>query len=377
MSYATRKDVEKKLESGWEPEYFNVPDPVEDKELIATPYQEKLNPNIRIVVTGGGGFIGGAFVRYLKDMGFRNIVTIDIKPVFEWYQTIKGVENICLDLRNYKNCLDLVQGAAEVYNFAADMGGMGFIETHRVDCLINSSKINDNMLLASWKAGVTRYFFSSSACVYNTNLQQKHEVLGLKESDAYPVDAERGYGWEKLIAEQKCQEMFIEKGMETHIARFHNVYGPYGTWDGGREKAPAALARKVIAVIEGDIEYVLIWGNGKQRRSFMYIDDCTEGVFHLMHNINTVATPLNLGSEKMVSINKLVDIIEDILEVKVERRYDTTKPLGVVGRNSDNTLIRKYLGWEPSIPLREGMESTCEWIRKQYRDRKKGKKTVS
>ncbi|MFW6124438.1 MAG: NAD-dependent epimerase/dehydratase family protein [Acidobacteriota bacterium] len=377
MSYATREDVERKLKSGWEPEYFNVPEPVDEKELIQTPYQEKLNPNIKIVVTGGGGFIGGAIIRYLKDKGFRNIVTADIKPLYEWYQTTEGVENLCLDLRDYKNCMNLVQGAVEVYNFAADMGGMGFIETHRVDCLINSSKINDNMLDASRRAGATRYFFSSSACAYNTSLQQKHDVLGLKESDAYPADAERGYGWEKLIAEQKCQEMFIEKGLETHIARFHNVYGPYGTWDGGREKAPAALARKIIAVVEGDRDHISIWGDGKQRRSFMYIDDCVEGVFRLMHHRNATATPLNIGSEEMISVNELVDIIEDIFDIKVKRQYDTSKPQGVVGRNSDNTMIKKYLGWEPSTPFAEGMKPTCEWIRKQYKDRKAGKRTVS
>jgi len=336
-----------------------------------------LNPNIKIVVAGGGGFIGGAMVRYLKDKGFQNIVAADIKPVYDWYQTTEGVANLCLDLRDYKNCMDLVQGAVEVYNFAADMGGMGFIETHRVDCLINSSKINDNMVEASWRAGATRYFFSSSACAYNTTLQQKHDVPGLKESDAYPADAERGYGWEKLIAEQKCQEMFIEKGMETHIARFHNVYGPYGTWDGGREKAPAALARKVIAVKEGDEDFILIWGDGKQRRSFMYIDDCTEGIFRLMHNLNTTATPLNIGSEEMISVNELIDIIEDIVGIKVERRYDISKPKGVVGRNSDNTMIRKYLDWEPRTSFAEGMKPTCEWIKEQYRNRKTGKRTVS
>jgi len=377
MSYATREDIERKLKSGWEPEYFNAPNPVVEKELIQTPYKEKLNPNIKIVVAGGGGFIGGAMVRYLKDRGFKNIVAADIKPVYEWYQTTEGVANLCLDLRDHKNAMALVQGAVEVYNFAADMGGMGFIETHRVDCLINSSKINDNMVEASWKAGASRYFFSSSACAYNTTLQQKHDVPGLKERDAYPADAERGYGWEKLIAEQKCQEMFIEKGMETHIARFHNVYGPHGTWDGGREKAPAALARKVIAVQEGDEDFVLIWGDGKQRRSFMYIDDCTEGVFRLMHNLNTTATPLNIGSEEMISVNELVDIIEDIIGIKVERKYDTSKPKGVVGRNSDNTMVRKFLDWEPRISFAEGMKPTCEWIKEQYRNRKAGKRTVS
>jgi len=301
-----REDIERKLKSGWEPEYFNAPNPVVEKELIQTPYKEKLNPNIKIVVAGGGGFIGGAMVRYLKDRGFKNIVAADIKPVYEWYQTTEGVANLCLDLRDHKNAMALVQGAVEVYNFAADMGGMGFIETH---------------------------------------------IPGLKERDAYPADAERGYGWEKLIAEQKCQEMFIEKGMETHIARFHNVYGPHGTWDGGREKAPAALARKVIAVQEGDEDFVLIWGDGKQRRSFMYIDDCTEGVFRLMHNLNTTATPLNIGSEEMISVNELVDIIEDIIGIKVERKYDTS--------------------------FAEGMKPTCEWIKEQYRNRKAGKRTVS
>ena len=377
MSHATRTDIEKKIAGGWEPEYFNAANAVPESKMIDSKYGEKLNPNNKIVVTGAGGFIGGGLVKYLKEKGFTNIVAVDKKPIYEWYQTTAGITNLSLDLMEYANCARICEGAVEVYSLAADMGGMGFIETHRVDTLINSSRINDNMLTAAYKCGVTRYFYSSSACAYNTTLQQIHDVTALKESDAYPADAERGYGWEKLVGEQKCEEVFLERGMETHIARFHNVYGPFGTWDGGREKAPAALARKVIENRESDSNEFVIWGNGKQTRSFMYIDDCTEGIYRIMHSPSTIATPLNLGSSNMISINKLVDIAENIIGHKVERKYDDTKPKGVAGRNSDNTYIKELLNWEPIITFEEGMKKTCDWIEKQYSDRKAGKRTVS
>jgi len=377
MSHATRKDVEKKLASGWEPEYFNAANPVSESEMIDSGFGEKLNPNNRIVVTGAGGFIAGGLVRYLKDMGFTNIVAVDIKPLYNWYQTTEGVTNLSLDLKDYANCERICEGAVEIYNLAADMGGMGFIETHRVDCLINSSRINDNMIVAASKCGATRYFFSSSACAYNTTLQETPDAVALKEADAYPADAERGYGWEKLIGEQKCEEVFIEKGMETHIARFHNVYGPFGTWDGGREKVPAAIARKIVEYKNGDRDTLEIWGDGHQTRSFMYIDDCTEGIFKIMHSRSTIATPLNLGSSQMITINKLADISEDIYGTKIKREYDMTKPKGVAGRNSDNTYIKELIGWEPTITFEDGMKKTCAWIEKQYTDRKAGKRTVS
>jgi len=377
MSHATEKEIQKKLNSGWEPEYFNEAAKPADGKYIKGPDGEKLNPDNKIVVTGAGGFIAGALVRYLKEKGFRNIVAVDKKPIPKWYQTTEGVLNLCCDLRDDYNCRKICEGAVEVYNLAADMGGMGFIETHRVDCLINSSKINDNMIMAAYNAGATRYFFSSSACAYNTTLQETPDAEALKESDAYPADAERGYGWEKLIGEQKTQEIFIEHGMETHIARFHNVYGPYGTWDGGREKAPAAIARKVIEIKNGDSDHIVIWGDGTQTRSFMYIDDCTEGIFRIMHSRDTIALPLNLGSDELISISDLVTVAEELAGIKLKREYDLDAPKGVAGRNSDNTLIKKILGWAPTIPIRKGMKPTYDWIEQQYKDRKAGKRTVS
>jgi GDP-D-mannose 3',5'-epimerase len=291
-----------------------------------------------------------------------------------WYQRVPGIENLSLDLSSRENCRRAVEGAVEVYNLAADMGGMGFIERFRVECL-RSILINTHMIEASYWAGVERYFFSSSACAYNTELQKDPYVRALKESDAYPAMAERGYGWEKLMSEIFCQEYWAERKLKTYIARFHNVYGPNGTWDGGREKAPAALARKVIEAQEtGNLE-ITIWGDGNQTRSFMYIDDCVKGVDMIMHCDKLIATPINLGSSELVSINDLVSEIEDIAGVKLERHYDLDAPRGVAGRNSDNTFIQQVLEWEPDTPLREGMEKTYAWISQQYTDRKAGKPT--
>ena len=377
MSHAAQKDIKAKLKSGWEPEYFNAVPVPKDRNLILTPYKDKLNPDNRIVITGAGGFIAGALTKYLHDMGFTNIVAVDKKPVPEWYQTTEGVTNLCLDLRDDHNCRRICEGAVEVYNLAADMGGMGFIETHRVDCLINSSKINDNMIMAAYRAGATRYFFSSSACAYNTTLQETPDARALKEADAYPADAERGYGWEKLVGEQKTQEIFLEHGMEAHIARFHNVYGPLGTWDGGREKAPAAIARKVIEAKHGSSDTIVIWGDGTQTRSFMYIDDCVDGIFRIMHHNNTIATPLNLGSDELISIADLVTIAENIGKIKLKRKHDLDAPKGVAGRNSDNSLIKKLLGWAPSMEIQKGIKPTYDWIEQQFKDRLTGKRTVS
>jgi GDP-D-mannose 3',5'-epimerase len=233
------------------------------------------------------------------------------------------------------------------------------------------------MIEAAYRAGAKRFFFSSSACAYNTLLQQDPNVLALKESDAYPAMAERGYGWEKLMSEMFCQEYWAERGLETHIARFHNVYGPYGTWDGGREKAPAALCRKVIQAKDAGKHELFIWGDGTQTRSFMFIDDCVQGIDMIMHCDDLIATPINLGSAELVSINRLVDIIEGIAGVKLERNYQLDAPRGVAGRNSDNTFIKATLGWEPSTPLADGLAKTYAWIDQQYRDRKAGKRTVS
>jgi nucleoside-diphosphate-sugar epimerase len=252
---------------------------------------------------------------------------------------------------------------------------MGFIERFRVECL-RSILINTHMIEAAWRAGVDRYFFSSSACAYNVLLQQDPNVRPLKESDAYPAMAERGYGWEKLMSEMFCQEYWSERGLKTFIARFHNVYGPWGTWDGGREKAPAAICRKVIEAKDTGRMEITIWGDGTQTRSFMYIDDCVRGIDMIMHCDQLIATPINLGSSELVSINQLVSIVEEIAGVKLRRIYDPTAPRGVAGRNSDNTFIRQVLGWEPCTPLRQGLEATYRWIEQQYYDRKAGRATV-
>ena len=328
-----------------------------------------------IVIAGAGGFIGGSLTRYFSQNGFTRIRAIDKKPLPNWYQVIEGVENLCLDLSEEVNAMRAVEGAVEVYNLAADMGGMGFIERFRVECL-RSILINTHMLEAAYKAGVQRYFFSSSACAYNIDLQQDPNVRALKESDAYPANPERGYGWEKLLSEIFCQEYHAERGLETHIARFHNVYGPHGTWDGGREKAPAAICRKVIEAIDNETFKIEIWGDGTRTRSFMYIDDCTYGIDMIMHCDQLIATPINLGTSEIVTVNELVDIIEGIGGKKLQRSYKLDAPKGVAGRNSDNTMIQAILNWEPSIPLRQGLKSTYEWIEQQYKDRKAGKPTI-
>jgi GDP-D-mannose 3',5'-epimerase len=330
-----------------------------------------LKKNDLIVVAGAGGFIAGSLVRYFADQGFTNIRAIDRKPLPEWYQRVPGVQNLSMDLSYLENCKRAVEGAVEVYNLAADMGGMGFIERFRVECL-RSILVNTHLIDEAYKAGVDRYFFSSSACAYNTDLQKDPNVRALKESDAYPAMAERGYGWEKLMSEMFCQEYWAERKMKTAIARFHNVYGPNGTWDGGREKAPAALTRKVIEALDSGKLEIDIWGDGSQTRSFMYIEDCVKGIDMITHCDELIATPINLGSNELVSINKLVDMIEDIAGVRLQRRYELDAPKGVAGRNSDNTFIRQVLGWEPSTPLQAGLEKTYTWIQEQYETRKAG-----
>jgi GDP-D-mannose 3',5'-epimerase len=324
-----------------------------------------------IVITGAGGFIAGALTRYFQDQGFTRLRAVDKKPLYQWYQRVPGVESLCLDLSYRDNCARAVEGAREVYNLAADMGGMGFIENYRVECL-RSVLINTHLLEAAYRAGVERYFFSSSACAYNVELQQDPNVRALKESDAYPAMAERGYGWEKLISEMFCQEYTAERGMKTGIARFHNVYGPFGTWDGGREKAPAALSRKVIEAIDSGKHEITIWGDGNQTRSFMYIDDCVLGIDMIMHCEALNATPVNLGSNELISINDLVSHIERVAGVSLERQYDLDAPKGVAGRNSDNTFIKEMLDWEPSTPFSKGIAQTYAWIDQQYQERKAG-----
>jgi nucleoside-diphosphate-sugar epimerase len=329
-----------------------------------------------IVIGGAGGFIAGALARRFHEQGFTRIRAVDKKPLPEWYQRTPGVECLCMDLSDEDNCKKACEGAAEVYNLAADMGGMGFIERFRIECL-RSILINTHMIESAWRAGARRFFFSSSACAYNVELQKSPDVRALKESDAYPAMAERGYGWEKLMSEMFCQEYWAERGFETHIARFHNVYGPWGTWDGGREKAPAAICRKVIEAKDTGNKDIVIWGDGHQTRSFMYIDDCVDGIDMIMHCDELIATPINLGSDFLVSINELVTLAEGIGKIKLNRKYDLDAPKGVGGRNSDNTFIQQVLGWAPSTPLKNGLAKTYAWIEKQHKDRKSGKRTVS
>jgi len=328
-----------------------------------------------IVIAGAGGFIAGALVRYFHDLGFTRIRAVDKKPLPLWYQRTPGVECLVLDLSDEANCRRAVEGATEVYNLAADMGGMGFIERFRVECL-RSVLINTHMIESAYRAGAQRYFFSSSACAYNTTLQEDPHVRALKESDAYPAMAERGYGWEKLVSEMFCQEYWAERGMKTFIARFHNVYGPWGTWDGGREKAPAAICRKVIEARNSGVKEITIWGDGSQTRSFMYIDDCVKGIDLIAHCEQLIATPINLGSNELISIEDLVSMAESIGGVQLKRSHDLDAPKGVAGRNSDNTFIQATLGWQPSIPLRQGLERTYAWIDQQIQDRLAGKATV-
>ncbi len=315
-----------------------------------------------IVVAGGGGFIGGHLVADLRSKGFR-VRSVDSKPFEEWYLLFDDVENLQLDLKEKEHCYGVCEGAFEVYNLAADMGGIGFIEHNKAACML-SVLINTHLLLAARDSGAERFFYSSSACVYNADKQRDPNVVPLKEEDAYPGLPEDGYGWEKLFSERMCRHFTEDYGLYTRVARFHNVYGPYGTWEGGREKAPAAISRKVIqAKVDGN-PVIDIWGDGKQTRSFTYIDDCITGIDLIMHG--EVPEPVNLGSSELVTIDELVTIVEEIAGVKLERRYQLDAPKGVNGRNSDNTKIKGYLGWEPSVRLREGMAKTYAWISDQY-----------
>ena len=326
-----------------------------------------------ILVAGGGGFIGGHLVADLRAKGHTNIRCVDIKPMSEWFQVFPDVDNRKLDLREMDACRIATKGAAQVFNLAADMGGMGFIEFNKAACMI-SVLINTHLLMASHENGVERFFYSSSACVYNAEKQQEANVTPLREEDAYPAMAEDGYGWEKLFSERMCRHFTEDFGLETRVARFHNVYGPHGTYDGGREKAPAAICRKVIEAKQSGRHEIEIWGDGEQTRSFMYIDDCLIGIDRLMRS--DVREPINLGSDEIVTINRLVDIVEGIAGIRLKRHYDLSAPKGVRGRNSDNTMIKAKLGWAPSISLETGLQATYAWIYDQMvaaaRDRAAG-----
>jgi nucleoside-diphosphate-sugar epimerase len=311
-----------------------------------------------VLVTGGGGFIGGWLVADLIRRGYE-VRAADQKPYGHWYQVHSGAENLTLDLSEIGACRTAVDGIDQVFNLAADMGGMGFIELNKAACML-TVLINTHMLMAAREAGVGRFFYSSSACVYAADKQVQTDVTALREEDAYPAMPEDGYGWEKLFSERMCRHFEEDFGLTTRVARYHNVYGPQGTWDGGREKAPAAICRKVATAVLNELHEIEIWGDGEQTRSFTYIDDCVYGTERLTWS--DVNEPLNIGSSELVSINQMVDIVEDIAGIKLERRYLLDAPKGVRGRNSDNTRILELFGWEPSTTLREGLEQNYRWI---------------
>lgn len=319
----------------------------------------------RVLVAGGGGFIGGHLVRRLLEEG-AEVRSVDVKPLDQWYQVHEEAESLVLDLQLKESCERAVTGIDWVFNLACDMGGIGFIENHKAECML-SVLINTHLLMAAVPAGVERYFYSSSACVYPAYRQDRADVTELRESDAYPAEPEDGYGWEKLFSERMCRHYFEDFGIQTRVGRYHNVYGPFGAWDGGREKAPAAICRKVAEAVHTGDHKINIWGDGEQTRSFMYIDDCIEGTMRLAES--DVLDPLNLGSDELVTINQLVDLVEELADVDLQRDYDLTAPQGVRGRNSDNTLISEKLGWVPGISLRAGLAETYEWIAGEFAKR--------
>ena len=319
----------------------------------------------RVLVAGGGGFIGGWLVKELLSKGYR-VSAVDIKPVSDWYQVFPAAVNSSLDLSILDNCMKTSVEIDEIYNLAADMGGMGFIENNKAACML-TILINTHLLMAAKINGVSKFFFASSACVYNAEKQNKTIVAPLKEEDAYPAMPEDGYGWEKLFSERMCRHFYEDYGLETRIARYHNVYGPNGTWEGGREKAPAALSRKIAEAKFTKSNEVNIWGDGEQTRSFTYIKDCIEGTVKLMES--DIREPLNIGSSEMISINKLTKIIENIAGVKLTSIYDLSAPKGVRGRNSDNSKIIKMLNWQPNISLEVGLRETYQWVEQKVRNK--------
>jgi len=320
------------------------------------------------VVTGGGGFIGGYLIAALRKSG-RQVRSVDIKPIDEWHQVFDDVENVVGDVSRLEIAQQACLGSDEVYQLAADMGGMGFIEANKARCML-SVLTTTHMLMAARDAGTKRFFYSSSACVYNADKQVSPDVIPLKEDDAYPAMPEDGYGWEKLFSERMCRHFREDFGLETRVVRYHNVYGPNGTWEGGREKAPAAVSRKVIEAKYRGTGKIDVWGDGRQTRSFTYVDDCVYGTMRMLHS--DIVEPLNVGSSELVTINGLVDIVEEIAGVRLKRDYQLSAPKGVNGRNSDNTKIKALLGWEPSTKLRDGMKQTYDWIERQWLEKYAG-----
>ena len=318
---------------------------------------------MKILVCGAGGFIGGHLTKKLIEDG-HELYCADIKPLEFWFQTFDKCKNFSLDLKDFDNCKKVTTNIDYVFNMACNMGGMGFIENNKADCML-SVLINTNLLRACVFNKVKRYFFSSSACVYNAEKQKESFVPNLREEDAYPAEPEDGYGWEKLFSERMCRHFTEDYGLQTRVARYHNVYGPYGTFDGGREKAPAAICRKIINAKQKKLQSIDVWGDGEQTRSFLYIDDCVEGTLKLFYS--DIDTVLNIGSDEQVSINQLIKIVEKISGYNVNKNYQPDKPKGVRGRSSDNTNIKKLLNWEPSLSLQEGMNLTYNWISEQIK----------
>ncbi len=315
----------------------------------------------KYLVCGAGGFIGGHLVKSLIEDGHQ-VICADIKPLENWFQIFDSNKNHSLDLKEYENCLHVTKGVDFIYNMACNMGGMGFIENNKAECMI-SVLINTNLLRACLVNKVKKYFFSSSACVYNADKQTNSFIEGLKESDAYPAMPEDGYGWEKLFSERMCRHFYEDYGLETRVARYHNVYGPMGTFDGGREKAPAALCRKLIIAKNTKAKKIDVWGDGEQTRSFMFIDDCIKGTIKIFQS--NCREVLNIGSEEQVSINQMIKIIEEIADYKVEKNYQLDKPKGVRGRSSNNDLVRAKIGWDFETSLKSGLEKTYKWIDKE------------
>jgi nucleoside-diphosphate-sugar epimerase len=326
----------------------------------------------KVLVAGAGGFIGGHLASTLRDQGL-DVRAADMKPLDEWYQLPRGIDARRLDLSKIEDCRKAMRGVHTVYNLAADMGGMGFIETHKADCML-SVLISTHMLVAARDANVERFFYSSSACVYAADKQVDTNVTALKECDAYPATPEDGYGWEKLFSERMARHFMEDFGLQTRVARYHNVYGPIGSFEGGREKAPAALCRKIADAALSGCHEIEIWGDGEQTRSFMYIDDCVEGTLRVAAGCSPI--PVNVGSSELVSINQMVSIIEQIAGITVKRNYKLDAPLGVRGRNSDNTLIQQIHGWQPSIALADGLEQTYRWIFDQLASRRLSRAAV-